>query len=123
MKIPVRTSIDNFFIQLVELMSSFAPIKNLKGKEKMVLAEILYQNYTYKEFNERERNILIFSPENRKEMQRRLNISEDYFNNQLTKLRKNGALGLHNKLPKFLSAILPNERFEFTVIFNLIKDE
>lgn len=123
MKIPVRTNVNRFFYQLVDLMSSFAPIKGLRYREKQVLSEILIQNYKYKSLNERERNILIFSRDNRQEICNNLNISEDNLNVQLSELRHKGVIGKDNKLPKFLGSILPNDKFEFTIYFNLIKDE
>lgn len=123
MRIPVTSTSEKFFTQLVGLMSNFVPIKGLRSREKQVLSELLYQNYKYRGHNENERRILIFSIDNRQEMCRRLGISIDNLYTQLNALRRAGLLSKDNRLPKFLSYILPKDKFEFTIDFNLTKEE
>lgn len=123
MKIPVLSKIDKFYDQLIQLMSSFAPIKSLGGREKQILVEILIQNYKLRSIPENSRFILIFSSENRKELAEKIGISVDNLYQHLSLLRKKGVLSHDNKLPPFLSKILPNDEFEFTIIFKLQKGE
>lgn len=119
MKIPVSSNYDKFFKQLVGLLSNFVPIKGLRRKTKEVLAEILYQNYLLRKHSEEERLLLIFTTHNRREMAKKLGVSEDNLNVLLSELRKQRVLTKDNKLPKFLSSILPKDSFEFTIYFNL----
>jgi hypothetical protein len=124
MKIPVRSTPDKFFIQVLGLMSNFMPIKELRPKEKRVLAEILYQHYRFRDNPERNRVILIFSSEVRKDMRDRLGMSDATFSFNLSMLRKKGVLGKDNYLPKFLAYIMPTgDTFDFTVSFMLIKED
>jgi len=119
MKIPVTSTPEKFYKQLVKLMSSFAPIKSLRPREHDLLAEILFQNYKYRSLTENDRSNLIFSKDIRKEIQSRLNISEGTFNVYLNRFRELKVLSKDNKLPVFLSRIIPKDEFEFTVIFKI----
>jgi hypothetical protein len=123
MKIPITSTKEKFFQQLIELLSNFVPIKKLSKRQKDVLAEILYQNYRFKDHNENERRILVFSKDIRREMSKKIGISNDNLYTQLNFLRRAGVLDKDNRLPKFLSYILPNDKFEFTIYFNLVEDE
>lgn len=123
MKIPVRTNINSFFWQVVCLMSSFAPIKALTNSERKLLTELLILNYKYRKLTERERRILLFSTENRRFIRMKLGIQEVVYNNYLSRMRKKGVLDKENFLPKFLVSIIPNDKFEFTVMFNIMDDE
>jgi hypothetical protein len=123
MKIPVRSTIDKFFKQIVDLLSNFHPIKSLNKGNKEVLAELLYQNYRFRFNKENERMILIFSKEIREEMGKRLGMSDSLLFYHFSTLRKKGILSKDNKLPKFLSYILPKKRFEFVIDFNLMEEE
>ena len=119
MKIPVLSKIDKFYEQLVQLMSSFAPIKSLGPREKQILVDLLIQNYNLKDLPENSRFILIFSTENRKDMSERLGITLDNLYQHFALLRKKGVLTSDNKIPPFLSRIIPKDEFEFTIIFKL----
>ena len=119
MKIPVLSKIDKFYEQLVQLMSSFAPIKSLGPREKQILVDLLIQNYKLRDLPENSRYILIFSTENRKDMADRFNITLDNLYQHFALLRKKGVITNNNKIPPFLSRIIPKDEFEFTIIFKL----
>jgi len=123
MRIPVSSDIESFYHQIIGLLSNFMPIKNLAKKQRLILAELLYQNYLLRDYSEDKRRILIFSKESRKKISKKIGISEDSLYTQLNYLRKAGVLSKDNKLPKFLTYLLPKKRFEFTVQFNIIDNE
>lgn len=123
MKIPILSKPSKFYEQLIELMSSFAPIKELSPKEKKVLVDIMLQNYEHRNLPEETRFIIIFSTENRKKMCERLNISIDALYLYTSLLKKKKIITMDNKLPLFLSRIIPNDEFEFTIIFKINSNE
>ena len=119
MKIPITTNAEKFYKQIVKLLSEFAPLDKLFPRERQLLALILYQNYLLRDIPEDKRNILLFSKDMRRTMRDKLGVSEDYFNTNLYKLKKNGIITKDNKIPKFFSRILPKDKFEFSIIFNI----
>lgn len=122
MIIPILTSHDKFYSQLVSLFSNFAPIKSLSNREKSLLIEILNQNYKYRGIPEESRYIVIFSTENRITMAKNIGISVDALYVLLSNIRKKGAITSDNRIPAFLAKIVPEDTFEFTILFK-IKDE
>jgi len=123
MKIPVTSSIQKFYKQVISLMASFAPIKDLNKRQKELLAELLYQNYKFRYIKEDSRFLVLFSTENRKKIQEKVNMNAGIFDQNLSLLRNAGIILPGNKLPTFLCRILPADTFEFTILFNIIKDE
>lgn len=119
MRIPIKTNTEKFYIQVVELLSSFAPINKLFPKERKIVAELMYQNYLYRNIPEQQRWIILFSAENRKFMQEKLNISESALNVYFSSMRKAKILTDDNKLSLFLTKILPNKEYEFTILFTI----
>ena len=124
MKIPVTTNTERFYLQLVKLLASFVtPFNKLDPVSKKVLAEILYQNYTLRSIKQKNREIIIFSSKNRKTTREKLNLTESAYNVYLSELRKTGIITKDNELPLFLAKIIPQDEFEFTVLFKLKNDE
>lgn len=122
MNIKVTTNIDIFYKQLLQLFSSFNPIKNLRQAEINVLAEIMKQNYNYRNIKEHVRRNIIFSQETKNEMCENLGISRDSFNNNISILRKKNILNADNTLIKVLN-IFPDKEFTFNVTFKLENNE
>lgn len=122
MNIKVTTNIDIFYKQLLQLFSSFNPIKNLRQAEINVLAEIMKQNYNYRNIKEHVRRNIIFSQETKNEMCENLGISRDSFNNNISILRKKNVLNPDNTLIKVLN-IFPDKEFTFNVTFKLENNE
>lgn len=118
MKIPIKVSRDKFYKVLLTLMNKFPPLRGMREREIDFLAEIMYQNYLYRNLDISKRYILIFSTENRKEMQKRLVTNEGVMNDNFSKLRKRGIITQDNKLIPFLN-IIPDSNYELTITFNI----
>jgi hypothetical protein len=121
MIIPIKTDSKKFFRQFIGLLSSFDPIRNLRPREREVLAEIMYQNYRHKSIEDDLRHIVVFSTKNRKVMCENLNLSEDGLNNNLSVLRKAEVLTRENELPKVLN-VFPGKVFDLSFKFKVEKD-
>ena len=122
MNITVKTNMDIFYNQLLELFSSFNPIKDLRKSDKTVLAEIMSQNYKYRHLKNSIRRNTVFSQEVKKEMCDNLDIPRTSFNNSLSALRKRKVLKADNTLIKPLN-IFPEDLFKFEVTFNIENEE
>lgn len=103
--IPIKTNIERFFIQYLDILS---PITRIQGKEAEVLAELMYQNYLKSHIPEEDRFKLIFSPIMRSSMINRLDTSGPIFRNAITKLRKLGAI-IDNRLHPAYVLLLDKE--------------
>ena len=111
-----------FYKVLLSMMGKFPPIKGLAEKEINVLAEILLQNYKYRDLEFNKRQLLIFSTEIRKEMWTNLGMNRGTLYNYLCKLRKKGVLTEYNQILPFLN-IIPEDKYEFTILFELDNNE
>lgn len=118
MIIPIKTNVKYFYKVLLTMMSKFPPIKGLMPKEVEVLAEIMLQNYIFKDIDKQKRHIMIFSTENRGIMQKDLDMKFGSFNDYLSRLRKKGIITQDNKLMPFLD-ITPKDNYEFTLKFDI----
>lgn len=98
MKIPLRTTKSKFYRQVLEVLKSFPPINKLRPKEMDLLAEFMRQNAENKDLPRNKRRIILFSTENRKEIQDKLGMSQAFFNNNLSVLRKYGLISKDNDL-------------------------
>ncbi len=94
-KISIHTVTDDpvklFYIQYVTII---AQLFSLSTKPAETLAEILYQNYKFRNIvtETKYRWITVFDVENRKVMQENLGIEDKNFSNFLTALRKKDIL-------------------------------
>lgn len=118
MEITIKSNKRAFFDQVLELFSSFNPIKSLRKGERIVLAEIMYQHYKYKELEPNIRRNTVFSKEVREEMCDNLKLPRSGFNNVTAALRRNSILDKSNNLIKPLH-IYPEDTFSFKVEFQL----
>lgn len=123
MKIPIKSKIRIFYLQIVNLLASFAPINKLSPKERKVLAELMYQNYRLRTLDEKTRHIVLLSTENRRDIQEYLGMSADTLYTYLCNLRRHKVLDKSNRLPTFLNRILPKDEYEFTILFKLDDNE
>jgi len=124
MNITINSNTDIFYNQLLELLSSFKPIKNLREREITILAEIMKQHYVHKDVtkNENLRRNLVFSRESKQAMCNKLGISRDSLNNNLSILRKKNIMSKDNFLIKTLN-IFPDKEFTFAITFKLKDNE
>lgn len=99
------------------LMASFKPLSEIRKQERDVLAELMLSNYRIsKGFKNREdpnKWKLIFSYENKKEIEDVLNISEATMANCLTSLRKNGFIE-NNQLRKVFRIYPDDDGYSLT---------
>lgn len=114
MKIPIRTTKEKFYRQVLEVLKIFPPVSHLRPKEMGILADIMSQNEQLVTFSKAKRKMIIFSKENRKEMQERHNISSAFLNNILTKLRRYKLLSKTNDLTPILD-IIPDNKFSIEI--------
>lgn len=119
MNLKINTDVDLFFIQLLELFSSFVPINRLRKADRLVLAEIMKQHYIYRAVKKHHaRRNLVFSQDIKQEMCDNLGIKRQSFNNSLASLRREGILDKNNDLDtKFF--IFPEDEFTFGVTFKI----
>ena len=124
MNITISTDERKFFKQLVDLMSSFSPLRNIRRREKLLdlVATIMHHNYEYKTIPKEKRDFILFSRNNRKDMAKQTGLTESGFNNALSDLRKHNIITQDNHLSKFLD-VIPNENYTFTINFKLSKNE
>ena len=116
MDLTIKTNINLFYRQLLEILSSFSPVNKLRQGEIRVLAEIMKQNFNYKNLSKTARRNVIFSKEVKEEMCDNLKISRDSLNTNLSVLRKKNILNNDNTLIKGLE-IFPSKSFDFKVTF------
>jgi len=102
MIIPLQTNKAKFYRQVLEVLKSFPPINKLRPKELDLLAEFMKQNADNKSLPKNKRRIILFSTENRREIQEKLSMSQASFNNNLSVLRKYGLINKDNDLISLL---------------------
>jgi hypothetical protein len=120
MTIPIKVDERKLFRYYTYLLASFKPLSEVRKQERDVLAELMYSNYTIaKGFKNRENPDkwkLIFSYENKKQIEETLKISDSTLANCLTSLRKHGMIE-DNQLRKAFRIYPDDEGFSLT--FNL----
>lgn len=89
--VKVEDSLD-YFIKLVEILGLVAPIKNLRPKEKLLLAHLLYYNDKYRSLDQEERKRLIFSKETRIDICTNMGIDAQTYYNNKSQLKSKGLL-------------------------------
>ena len=120
--LPIRTTKNKFYRQVLEVLRSFPPINKLSPRELDLLAEFMRQNNDMADVPVNKRRILIFSTENRKEIMDNLNLSQAVFNNNLSKLRKVGVITKNNDLIPLLN--IPDiNNFAINIRFNVQTSE
>jgi len=115
--IPIKTTKDKFYRQVLEVLGNVPPISKLRPKEKDVLAELLYQFDLHKSYPENHRKIVIYSNENRKLMREKIGIGADSFNNNISILRRHKILIKDDDLHPFFTDILFNGEFKIGFLF------
>lgn len=119
-KISVHTPTDDpiklFYLQYVAIIGQ---LYNLSKMQSETLAEILYQNYKFKDIvvEDKYRWITVFDVENRRVMQDNMGIGDRNFGNFLTALRKRNILKGIEVDSNFV--VYPKLDAEGNVLFNL----
>lgn len=120
MKIPIKTTKEKLYRQILEVLKLFPPVSNLRPKELTVLAELMKQNEEYRTLSKTKRRMIMLSKESKKEIQDKFNISPAYLNNILTTLRKYRILNKDGSLITVFDVIPQNK---FTIEIELISYE
>lgn len=120
MKIPLRTTEDRFYRQVLEVLKSFPPINKLRPKELDLLAEFMKQNADNRALSKGQRRIILFSTENRRLIQDKLEMSQASFNNNLSVLRKYGLITKDNDILSLLDVDYSN-KFSIEIKFHVNK--
>ncbi len=115
--IPIKTTKEKFYRQILEVLKSVPPINKLRPKELDTLAEIMRQNDKYSSMGAVKYTI-IFSTEIRKEMYTNIGIKEASFNNNLSILRKYKVINSDNRLNPFFETIIFTGEFKLAFTFN-----
>lgn len=118
-KMVIKTTEEKFYRQLLELFRSLPPFNKLRSRELDVLAQILYQNNSYKNINIKARPLIIFNKEVRKEMRDNLGVTEEIFNNNLSGLRKHKLITKTNRINPYLENIEFDKEFSLEFKFEL----
>ena len=122
MRLDINTTQKKVYRQIVEIIRSIPPLDTLRNRELDVLAILMYYNYKYKEIEEDLRWRIINDSATKKEMHKDVDMTEEYFNNNLSIIRRAGLLDKDNKIPKFLHLYV-NDRYEIKFNFNIREDE
>ena len=115
--IPIKTTRDKFYRQVLEVLGNVPPINKLRPKEKDVLAELMYQFDNYKSYPEQHRRTIIYSNDNRKVMREKIGIGADSFNNNISILRRHKILIKNDELHPFFTDILFDGEFKIGFLF------
>lgn len=112
-------SVKVFYNQYVSILKN---IFNLTNKQSLVLAEILYQNYLFKDLviDDELRWRAVFDSQNRKQMQENIDFYGSNFSNCLTDLRKKNIL--KGQMVDKNLVVFP-ENNAFSLIFNFSIEE
>ena len=122
MRLDINTTQKRVYRQIVEIIRSIPPLDTLRNRELDVLAILMYYNFKYKDIDENLRWRIINDSTTKKEMQKEVSMTEEYFNNNLSIIRRAGLLDTDNKIPKFLH-IYVGEEYEIKFNFNILEDE
>lgn len=121
MRLNIDTNINKFYRQLLELLSGFPPLDQLRNRELDLLAVYMYYNYKYMNIEESLRWRIINDTSTRRKMQEDLGMNEDIFNNNISLIRKSGVISRDGSLSKFLQ-VYPGDRFDLSITFKIDKD-
>ena len=126
--IPINTNKNKFFLEYLRL---YRPVIEsiltkmceedivLRNKELLVMASILFYYDKYGTLNDNDKYKLIFNYETRAEMRTDIGISEAYFNNSLTDLRRKKALLDGDRINPIFLPRLNGGSFELTFRFKI----
>jgi hypothetical protein len=119
-EISIRSKdIKEFYIQYLELVK---PIFNLSKTERHVVSLILYYSYIYRNIEDiTHRMTVVFSTSCRADIREELDLSKEYFNNLIFRLRKKGILK-GNLINKNLYIELNGKNFELNFNFYVAEE-
>lgn len=94
MFIPIDTTTELIFRQYITIMNSlFSKEKKLTGFEIDILEKMLYIDYIYRHLDKEKRDIILFNKVTKQKIREEVyGISEQSYNNAISKLRKKGMI-------------------------------
>lgn len=107
----------DYFVKMLEILSLVNPIKNLRPKERVLLAYILYYNDKYKALDIEDRAKLIFSKSTRMDISESMGIDSQTFYNNKSQLKIKGVLNDEYLSKSFISLYYKNN-FNLNFILN-----
>ena len=119
MKLKIEYTEDNKFLKVLEFMDHMFPFSELRRREIEVFALILEYNYKYKDYPDKEKIMLLDSPEVRKEIANRLGINIRILYTLTSSLKSKGFIGNYNMVNETYKKTLIDAGDE--LIINFIK--
>lgn len=101
MKIRIGVKDGEYFLKLIYIIQSIPPFNELRKVDILVLAELYEQNYKLRNIPVEQRNIVIFSFETKKQIMKKLGISQPNFYNSLSRLRSLDIITDNTLAPKY----------------------
>lgn len=80
----------NYFRDIIEILDFIQPFTKLRGRQKDVYAELLKKHYQYISLEKDERSQLIFNTKSRRDIAKKLNVSDNVIYNIIAELTKIG---------------------------------
>jgi hypothetical protein len=101
MKIRIGTTEEDYFLKLLHIVKVLPPFSKLRDLEIKVLAELFSYNHQLRDIPAKQRNLILFSTDNKKEIMESLNISSANFYNSMSRLRSFKILKGDALVPKY----------------------
>ena len=114
--VKVKNKLD-YFVKMLEILSLVKPIKNLRPKERLLLAYILYYNDKYKSLDIEDRAKLVFNKTTRIDISEAMGIDSQTFYNNKSQLKIKGILYDEYLTKNFIYLYYKNE-FNLNFILN-----
>ena len=116
LNIKTKNKLD-YFIKLVMILSLIEPIKNLRFKERLLLAYLLFYNDKYKELKVNDRRKLVFNKSTRIDISEGMIIDQQTFYNLKSELKKKKII-IDGYLSKTFISLYYKENLNFNYILN-----
>jgi len=88
--IPITTK--NYFRDILDILDFIEPYKSLRSRQKDVYAELIKKHHQYKSLDKDERSQLVFCTKSRKDIAKKLDISDNVIYNIIAELTKLGVV-------------------------------
>lgn len=115
MEATIKTTKRDLFYNYLTWLYPVIPIKEIDRK---VLSSLMFLHYSYKEYDPSTLNQLLFSEETKKDIAKRLNLSDSKFNKALKHLEENGLIQ-DNKINPLLTKYPKDNKFKININFKI----
>ena len=121
MRLILKTDKRRYFRQVLELLSPVPPFSTITSKERSVLGEFMYLNWSYRELSSEDKKKILFSTQNKEAIRFTLNMSKEALNVTLYVLRKKGFITYDRIISEF--EFLPERVLEYVFIEEEVTDD